>query len=343
MRIFRRTLLFVIAVVLVTASLDFFLSQPSVMNILITQAKREKCDTLIVGQSHGECGISPYVIEEELGGSAMNCARRLTPVNNIYYIIKDCNESSSLKRVIFEIDYAYWNSANVDVGEDTNGLYYLSPSLKFEYFCKELLRQNFSAAIFDYNFNAESVKRIPKTVKTRLNSDYIKKNDDAIKYINKLLGVGAHFDYIGKGFRKGKDRIYNEKSYKTTLFKKNKVDEHCLESFKKTVEYCKENDIELVCVNCAVSPYRIKTGNFYKIKEYFSKLCSDNGVKYLDMNFASQQYLPRSEKDYVDVDGHVMGDMADRQTKLICDILKNINNKDKYFYENYNEVVDSFK
>ena len=54
MRTFKKIAGFIIVNLIVVVSLTFMLAQPSVLKILLKEAKNAECDTLIIGESHGE-------------------------------------------------------------------------------------------------------------------------------------------------------------------------------------------------------------------------------------------------------------------------------------------------
>ena len=343
MRTFKKFTAFVAVLLVSCCAFTFLLAQPSVMKIMIKQTQRNQCDTVFVGQSHGESDVDPFLFDKETGSNSMNCSRRLTPNKNLYYVVKDCNSKGNLKRVFCEIDPTYWTGFGGGRGEDVNGLFYLSPVMKAEYFFKEMLDNNFTTALFDYGVNQLSLSRIPSNIRIRTNIDYIKKNDDAVAFINDSIGVSDKYEYKGKGFRYGLESEFNPEDYESFTFNEEDVTDDCVSSFKKLAAYCRDNGIELVCINYAVSPYRLQHENLNDAYTYFSALCKEENVEYIDFNYAKQEYLPRTNSDFVDVDGHMMGEMAERQTKLLTQILKNPENKDKYFYSDYSEVINSLK
>ena len=64
MRTFKRIAGFIIVNLVVVVSLTFMLAQPSVLKILLKEAKNAECDTLIIGESHGETSYDPYVMSD---------------------------------------------------------------------------------------------------------------------------------------------------------------------------------------------------------------------------------------------------------------------------------------
>ena len=121
MRIFKKLLGFIIVNLIVIVSLTFALAQPSVLKVLVKEAKNGEYNTLIVGESHGETSYDPYVISDITGSQTINLSRRLMPVVNLSYIMEEANAKGQYKRVILDLDPSYWDDDHKGTfGTDTN-------------------------------------------------------------------------------------------------------------------------------------------------------------------------------------------------------------------------------
>jgi len=74
------------------------------------------------------------------------------------------------------------------------------------------------------------------------------------------------------------------------------------------------------------------------VHEYFAELCGEYGVPFYDLNYLKDEYLSRTDDDYVDLDGHMMGELADRQSAVLGQILIS-KDKKAFFYDNYDDVL----
>lgn len=120
MRTFKKIAGFIIVNLIVVVSLTFMLAQPSVLKILLKEAKSEECDTLIIGESHGETSYNPYVMSDVTGDQVFNLSRRLMPVVNLSYIMEEANANGQYK-VILDLDPSYWDDDHKGTfGSDTN-------------------------------------------------------------------------------------------------------------------------------------------------------------------------------------------------------------------------------
>lgn len=61
------------------------------------------------------------------------------------------------------------------------------------------------------------------------------------------------FEYKGRGFRYGLKKSGVE--WPSWDFDESNIKEENVEAFKKIVKYCKDNDIELICVQSALPPF----------------------------------------------------------------------------------------
>ena len=331
MRTFKRIAGFIIVNLIVVVSLTFMLAQPSVLKILLKEAKNAECDTLIIGESHGETSYDPYVMSGVTGNQVFNLSRRLMPVANLSYLMEEANANGQYKRVILDLDPSYWDDDHKGTfGSDTSLLFRLTGSRWIDYVKNILVKDNYNDTFADYNVDVAMVKRIPKNLKCKLNKAYLRGDESSIQNTYSIIGVAGNFEYKGRGFRYGLRKSGIE--WPRWDFDENSIKEENVETFKKIVKYCKDNDIELVCVQSALPPYRLQNENMDDVHEYFAELCGEYGVPFYDLNYLKDDYLSRTDDDYVDLDGHMMGERADRQI-LISE------NKDAFFYDNYNDVL----
>lgn len=341
MRTFRKIAGFIIVNLIVVVSLIFMLAQPSVLKILLKEAKNEKCNTLIIGESHGETSYAPYVMSDVTGEQVFNLSRRLMPVVNLSYIMEEANANGQYKRVILDLDPSYWDEDHKGTfGSDTNLLFRLTGSRWFDYVKNVLAKDNYNDTFADYNFKASTIKKIPMNIKCKINKAYWKCDDTFVESIYFTTGVADNFKYKGRGFRYGLKKSGIE--WPSWDFNESNIKQENIEAFKKIVKYCKDNYIELVCVQSALPPYRLQNENMDKVHEYFTELCSEYQVPFYDLNYLKDEYLSRTDDDYVDLDGHMMGELADRQSAVLGQILIS-ENKEAFFYDNYDDVLKYLK
>lgn len=336
MRIFKRAAGFIAVNVIVVALMTFMLSMPSILNLVMKEAKNGECSTLIVGQSHAEVGYDPYVMSDVLGDQTFNLARSSMPIVNISYLIEEANSNGQYKRIIWDLDPLYWvNDHKGRVDTDTNLLFSLTGDRWFGYIKNVLMKDNYNTTFVDYMVFWGTIKRIPQNLKLKLNKAYLTGD---VSYIPDLYSafLGGAYEYKGRGFRYGLRKSGKEWSVKD--FDENCVKQENIEAFKKIVAYCKANDIELVCAQAAVTPHRLQHTNMDAVHEYVSDLCNEYGIPFYDLNYLKSEYLARTDDDYVDLEGHMMGHLAERQSAVLGRILL-AEDKDAFFYDTYEDVL----
>ena len=68
-------------------------------------------------------------------------------------------------------------------------------------------------------------------------------------------------------------------------------------------------------------------------------MCGEYNVPFYDLNYLKDEYLSRTDDDYVDLDGHMMGKLAERQSMVLGQILIS-DNKEVFFYDNFEDVMN---
>lgn len=341
MRTFRKASIFLIVNICVGVLFSTLFTQPSSVRILVSEAKSGDYDTLILGQSHAETSIDPMMLSEDLDCEAFDLARRVMPVLQQYYLLREANKKHTYKRVIFDIDPTYWNiNHRRNAGRDTNIFWNLSGSNQWDYFRNVCLKDNYNDSLFDYSITALTTDNIAEMLQVKLSRAYIEKDSSAIEQINKVTSVASNYDYKGRGFRYGVHKSCIQQQDYT--FEASDIKEECLTYFAKMVQYCKDQGIELICVQSALPPSRLKAENMDDVHDYFTKLCSKYDVPFYDMNYIKKEYLGQKQEDYVDPDGHMMGELAERHTKALEQVITSSDPK-QYFYTDYQEVLDNLQ
>lgn len=341
MRTSKKIIVFILLNILAISLATLCLSQASVVKILMKDAKTDKYDSIILGESHGESCLDPFVLSDNTDLEAFNLARRGMPVIDLPYILEEANTSNQYKTVILDIGASYWiHGHEGNAGTDNNLFFRLTGKRQWDYFKNVLWSDNYNELFFDYLLNPTTLKNIPRNLKAKFNIGYWLCKEDSLNEIFNSLGVKNSYKYIGRGFRYG----YKHSGVEWTgwEFDESLVEQENLDAFERLANYCKENEIELICVQSAISPYRLKTENFDDVHEYFTKLCNEYNVSFYDMNYLKKGYLDRTDDDYVDIDGHMMGELADRHTKVLADII-NADDKSVFFYDDYNDVLNSLE
>ena len=128
--------------------------------------------------------------------------------------------------------------------------------------------------------------------------------------------------------------------YDYWIFEEEKISEEAVADFHRIADYCEAQGIELVCIESALPPIRLRNENHQVSHDWFAQLCAERDLPYYDMNFVSFDRLPRTYADYEDVDGHMTGEMATKQASLLREIVT-AQDPDSYFEGCFTDVLHS--
>lgn len=331
MQTFKKLLLFLFINLFILSILSILIPSKSKLKFDFEGLVSENCEGIVLGQSHAEAGMNPYILSEELNISFYNMAISALTTPNVYYILKEANSKNDLRFVIYDLDSGFFGSDGLD--GRTNICRDLTGKRKCEY----LVRYINQISIFDmynnYSKDKRSLINLPINIKYFLRGKPTVSLDLKSQYIN-----NSEYEYIGKGFIYGvglKPNWHWEKHD----FNVRDVNNENLETFKDIVHYCQDNDINLICTRSRVTPYRIKNQNTDDIHEFFRDLCNSNNVPFYDMNYIRKEYFNPSQNDFIDQEGHMRGEAADKQSKILSLIIQEKENKEKYFYKEYSDVL----
>lgn len=339
MRIFKHLALFLAVNLLIAGAMNFVLTDPSIVRIYLEDIEQNDYDTLIIGTSHGETGFDPFLMSEGLDAKVFNASRRLMPVPDLYYLLKTANAEGTIRTVYYELDPTYWNAVmQVKTHDDTCMLRHASIPDRIEYAAKYLMEENYNYTLFPYTFDMKALRKAPGVVRSKLLLRDLPP-DERIRGIYAFLNISKNFDYVGRGFRAGreKDPLADE-TFEPLWFEKENIAPEYIEAFEDMTAYCKEENIRLVCIVSALPEKRLTEENYAAAHEYFRDLCAGEGVGFYDMNCLRPDLLPRTAEDYTDLDGHMMGDLARRQTQLLIDIEK-AEDRDSFFVRSLNAAA----
>ncbi len=335
MRIFKKLLPFLVLVIGLNTLLDLCFNSASYIRIALheLQSSEEDFKVVFVGQSHGANAFNPYIIEEKTGMPTYNLSNKLTAVRDVSYLVKESNYKNDVDYVIYDIDSSYW------LGFEEPNYFaegYVFPHLnnpinKLDYFLNYSLNENFRYSLCRYVvYGTGDIKSIPENLKKRLSTGYLNYE------VESVLTEHEKTEYKGRGF------FYVNApaaaGFTPTEWRDEKVKKGALEGFLDMVDYCKKNEIELICVSSPLPIERVEAENYPAFHNYFSELAQENDIEFWDFNYIQDEYLTWSSEEFRDLDGHMLGVLADRYSSLLGEMLNQYRadvNLECYF-EEYN-------
>lgn len=314
---FRRIVkagIFLLLVILINGGLDYALYPYTYSRAEMHHMEKREVNQLIVGTSHGKCGIDPAILDEILGTKTFNsCQGGEYPIDS-YYLIKEANRVHDIKRVIYELDPGYWVTGD---GQNAQYISYIREfpisGLKFNYWKDKLLDGDFRSTFFPWYFYRNQVKNVGEIINRKRSDEY--KNYSF-----------APFDSTAQTCRKDgfikRNRIETEKAPvdPMNLWQDDNVNPTNVEWFERLYGYCKEKKIQLTVVVTPVpeETYALYPENYKRAYEYLGAYMKDKELLYLNYNLTEADDYSRSIDNFADQEGHMYGDAAEKFSRCLA-------------------------
>lgn len=289
-------------------------------------------DNIIIGASHARSAIDPAMLDK-VGDNAFNLAIPGETVTDSYYLLMESNRNNKVKRVIYDLDYQYWCNYAEREFEDCFIYTWLPFSnVKLKYIADNLMTKDFRTVYSKRWAYETSPSAIMNNLKVKSSSAYRNYSMDAVE----IHDAGG--PYVAKGFFYRDMKMDSLVPSDIVAWDEDGISDKVLDSFEKTVEYCRKNNIELVCVTSPITPSTAVNGYSEKAGAYFTKLCEKYGVEYYDFNLLTMDVLPRTDDDFFDEEGHMLGELAERYSEILAEVLLVKCDKSTIFYSTYAQL-----
>jgi len=345
MRNFKKILkciIFAIVCCIAFAICDFVFVPSGYIRVILhtLNYSEEKYDCIILGASHGRSAINPYKLDDTLGTNAINLCIPSETMEDSYYLLKESCRNNNPKTVILDLDYQYWYKLAENDFSDAFIYYQLAPSkVKAEYFINNLITKDVRITLSRWSNYVNDFSNIKDKMALKLGSEY--KDYD----INGANVKDANGPYVGNGFFYRAPGAHGARGLVVRRpWSDSKVDNEVVKQFENIVNYCKENEIKLICVTSTITPATVLTGTSEASSKYFTALMGKYGVDYYDFNLLRQDVMPRGNLDFGDWDGHMCGTLADKYSSIMGSVIKDKEqgklDKTKYFYDSYSKLFE---
>lgn len=252
---------FLAGLAVILSACDFIFAQTGYVRFILHEEKSGDYDTIVVGASHCRGAIDPARLDEKLGTNTLNMAIPGETVEDSYFIVKDAARKNNLKTVIFDIDYQYWYYEQPTTHFTKSFIYqqFTNPVIKAEYIARnfdvlDMRNVLVNRLSWDCSFSGVKTNIQMKT------SDAYKNYTIESAYSENGIVEGADGPYVGKGFfnRQGTmpGKMPPGADYVATWIDRydDDIDEAVKKTFNNLVKFCKDNDIELICVTSPITP-----------------------------------------------------------------------------------------
>lgn len=335
--------LFVLAGCIVLS--DFLFAPSGYIRFILHElnSKEQNYDTIILGASHARSAIDPAKIDKVNGCNSLNLAIPGQTIKDSYYLLKESCRTNDVKTVILDIDYQYWYAVQVENDFYTpfifNKMSWLSKT-KYEYILDNMDTLDFRNAFtsrLSYDYSGESIRN---NISLKLKSDYRRYSIDGV------VVMDANGPYVGKGF------FYRETSgfppggfeyLKNWYGRENgEFEGWVTDYFSQIADYCRDNDIELICITSPITPTAVRKLGMNKVHAAFTEFFAKYDVPYYNFNLLNMNILPRDDVDYGDMEGHAGGELAQKYSEVLAVFLHDRSDgnldTDKYFYDSFEEL-----
>lgn len=273
-------------------------------------------DDIIVGTSHGKMNIDPEAMEPVTGRNAHNICVGGEYGVDVYYLTRLITEKQNPTRIIYEVDPGYFVTEKEE-GNNYLLFYHEFPAsrAKWEYFWASIAKCNFRTILFpwyEYSLKYE-LGKVRETISKKLDNNY---DISCLKSDSQ--------EYHDNGFI-NRYAVDTAQLKLTTpkLYEEGKVNVQNMEYLEKTIDYCKENDIEFVAVTTPIPAVTLTAfkENYQAAWTYFGNFFKEKGVEYLNFNVQYYQDFSHSIECYTDYDGHMNGEAAGEYSKVLAQLL----------------------
>ena len=293
------------------------------------QALSGTLDYVILGSSHAMWAINPKVLDEKLDVNSYNMSNEWLNVKTRYTLLEYEIKRNPIETVIFEVSYDTLRNGDI-MGDEYALTRWSTIPERIQFFFRTFKPRDY-VDVYQFLFTkgTECVKKILNGT----NSKTIP-NPDVYKGYFRRLEKNVTSDYA--------------KVYKTKPLEFIVVDES-MEYMQKTVDLCKENDIEVVLVNVPNSRSMIcRMTNLDRYREIYQDFADKNDLVFVDFNLLKKKNELFPDTDAYFNEEHLGGKSADPFTALMADTLTRIEQgedlSDEFFdsYEAYEMTQDYY-
>ena len=300
------SLLVCAAILVVNAKMTDFLYPNNEMRVVVHKIQTTDYDTLIIGNSHGQCGIDPVALEQFGGMHAINAASGNEFVIDAYYLVRLAAQSTDLKTVIYEIDSAYWMLDEAENCELVKVYHEFPPSkLKFRYFQDKILKSDFRTVPFEWYLYRNYLGRIDSLREMKSSDAYKNYSIEPFRSPVQLMQENGFIAI---------QRFEEDapKADTSMTWHRENVKEKHLKNFKRLVDFCRENEIQLVCIMTPIPEVTFSKDQPFSADSiaYFTALCESYDVPFHSYLIDGRDGITHDLADYDDYDGHMYFDSA---------------------------------
>lgn len=308
---------FLLACCVLTEALNFGLLQYNIARVNVHRITAREYDDIFIGTSRGLSAINPEIIDQKTGRKSTNICMPDEHLVDSYYLVKEACRKQNPKRIIYELDPSYWSTTQ-NKGVNAVYIYKEFPfsMVKAEYFIAKILEMDLRVTLAPWYYYRNRAVDVKETVKLKLSDAY--KNYEVAP-----LNSGVQ-NYTDEGYMyQIADPEADKGDPNFIRWDKENILEEEKEYFEKLVEFCKEENMELVVITTPVAQETLDMyPELYKESyEYYSELMEEYQVTYYDFNYIEMEGFDKSIRGYLDYEGHMRGELGDTFSEVLGEYL----------------------
>ncbi len=325
----------IVLVMLAVSGLDYVLSddvKAYTRLIMHDMYKEDKIDSIFLGTSHIYRGINPEITDEVWDENTFDVSSALQDIDGSLAMLKEAHKSADIDRCFFEIS---WRKVKTDKEErmkETTTTYiisdYMKPSRdKVSYLLDAVESKDYVNAFFRVRRNWKNIysKETMKDIIARKRTDEYRNYGKTIE------------SYAGKGFFPLEGKFSRVSGTGVRTITENYMSDDYRMYFEKIVDYCRENEIELICFVSPTPEYTmVRTKNYDSFVTQVKEVCDGYEVPFYDFNLANPSVLDLKDDDFMDYN-HLNSSGADKFTQVFAEFFAGNITEEELFYSSYSE------
>lgn len=298
----------------------------------------ENIDVLFSGSSHAFRTYDTALADELLGEKTFNAGSNGQLLATSYYLLREVAARNQLKTVYLDTCFMIGQRT---IPENEGSMYYISDYMKWssnkiEYLWDAGGLRSFANGIFcTSRRNLRNINIIEN-----IQSKSLAAGDYSNLTFEHEIYRGDGFVYVDAKLGDVDNVDFEEMAGRYDLTAAVPMVDDAYEYLIKIIDYCAENNIELVLVDQPMPDELITQVKGYdNYVSFLTKLSEEYNISYL--NFNLYKGYEKSLDDYYD-ENHLNGSGAEKYTEIFCNTVKSLRNSDKtvdeLFYKEYSSV-----
>lgn len=298
---------------------------------------RENIDNLFLGSSHVYFDVNPALMDTYTGTDNYNLSTPLQPLIASYYLLREADRYYDIQNVYLEM---YFGVSLLDSSILYNWRVYDYMPLsvnKLEYVMAAADTEEKYLSFFRARRmwqNALDLERMAEIVGKKQTNGYrshqwVKKNENGIEYFEP--GGFLYTEYV-------LDAEECEMAEGAEVISENPMSAEAEKYLRKILDYCGENDINIVLFCSPVTEYKLSAYEGYdNYHSQVREIAAEYGREYYDFNLCKEEILDLRDCKFWRDTEHLNIWGAEKFTPVLYQVLSTEADKSCYFFDSYEE------